>query len=82
MSDKTKYVDTITVAAANATDGNSGTTKAGLVTITVQVNTAQFGGTQGYTLVVNGNWTAAGQLDWKVDSSSTRIKAKLCAKGD
>ena len=79
---KTKYVDTITVAASNASDGNSGTTKDGLVTITVQVNTTQFGGTQGYTLVVNGNWTAAGQLDWKVDSSSTCIKAKLCAKGD
>ena len=79
---KTKYVDSITVAAANAADGNSGTTKAGLVTITVQVNTAQFGGQTGYTLVLDGDWTAAGQLDWKVKSTSTCIAAKLCGKGD
>ena len=78
----TKYVDTITVAASNAEDGDSGTTKAKLVTITVQVNTTQFGVDEGYTLILDGNWTAAGQLDWEVNSGSTCIAAKLCGKGD
>ena len=76
----TKYVDTITVAAANADNGDSGTTKDGLVTITVAVNSTQFG--SAYTLVLDGDWTAAGQLDWSVKTSSTCIAAKLCGKGD
>ncbi|WP_295355433.1 hypothetical protein [uncultured Succinivibrio sp.] len=53
-----------------------------MVTITVEVNKTQFGGTKGYTLILDGNWTAAGQLDWEVNTGSTCIAAKLCGKGD
>ncbi len=77
---QTKYVDTIEVEADNAENGNSGTTKDGLVTVTVTVNETQFG--SAYTLVLDGNWTTAGQLDWEVNAGSTCIGAKLCAKGD
>ena len=78
---KTKYVDTIDVSSANATDANSGTTKKALTTITVTVNSTQFGAA--YKYVLEGNWTAAGQLDWVVNTSkSDCVKAKLCGKGD
>ena len=77
---ETKYVQTIDVEADNAENGDSGTTKDGLVTVTVTVKQAQFGDT--YTLVLDGNWTASGQLDWEVNTGSTCIGAKLCAKGD
>ena len=77
---ETKYVQTIDVEADNADNGDSGTTKDGLVTVTVTVKKAQFGDT--YTLVLDGNWTASGQLDWEVNTGSTCIGAKLCAKGD
>jgi len=77
---QTKYVDTIDVEASNADDADSGTTKDGLVKVTVTVNATQFG--SAYTLVLDGNWTAAGQLDWEVNTGSTCIDAKLCAKGD
>ena len=36
----------------------------------------------GWDLTVDGYWTKAGQLDWKVNSNSGCITAKLCAKGD
>ena len=37
---------------------------------------------KGEDLTVDGYWTKAGQLDWKVNSNSGCITAKLCAKGD
>ena len=75
----TKYVKSITV---DGTSLESETVDADTTvsTITVTADGAQFG--SDYTLVVKGNWTKAGQLDWVVDASSTCIAAKLCAKGD
>ena len=76
----TKYVDSITVEGKSNTAGETVAADTLVSTITVKVNKNQFG--DNYKLVVGGYWTAAGQLDWKVESASTCIKAKLCAKGD
>ena len=76
---QTKYVDSITVKGAANT--NESGAVASLVTITVVTNSANLGnGTTGYTYVLNGNWTAAGQLDWEVDTAASDCdEAKLCA---
>ena len=78
---KTKYVTSIGVVGTSYTASET-TTKDELVsTITVTTDSTQFG--KAYTLVVEGYWTKAGQLDWKVNSTlSSCIAAKLCAKGD
>ena len=76
---KTKYVKTIAVTGTDATTDNvEDDTKVSQIVVTVDEN--QFG--VAYTLQVDGYWTKAGQLDWKVASASTCIGAKLCAKGD
>ncbi len=77
---KTKYVDSILVEGTSNTGSETVTTDTLVSKVTVTVNKTQFG--DNYTLVVGGYWTAAGQLDWKVETASTCIAAKLCAKGD
>ena len=76
---KTKYVTSILVTGAKA-DAETVDEDTLVSTIVVTVDSSQFGGA--YTLQVGGYWTAAGQLDWKVETASTCIGAKLCAKGD
>ena len=76
---KTKYVTDILVTGAKV-DTETVTTDTLVSTVVVTVDSTQFGGA--YTLEVGGYWTAAGQLDWKVETGSTCIAAKLCAKGD
>ena len=76
---KTKYVKSINVVGTKI-DSETVDTDSLVSTVTVTVEKGQFG--QEYTLVVGGYWTKAGQLDWKVETSSSCIKAKLCAKGD
>ena len=77
---KTKYVTSILVTGAKtSTETVSSDTL--VSTIVVTVDSTQFGGA--YTLQVGGYWTAAGQLDWVVNTSkSDCVKAKLCGKGD
>lgn len=76
---QTKYVSTITVTG-NANQNETGAVS-DLVEIEVVTNPANLGnGTAGYTYVLAGNWTAAGQLDWEVDTSKSDCdEAKLCA---
>ena len=71
---KTKYVATVVVAAANSTGAD--TAKDGLITITATAST-EFGN-PAPTLVLKGDWTAAGQMNWRVDDSSTCDEAMLC----
>ena len=75
----TKYVTGILVTGTKV-DTETVTADTLVSTVVVTVDSAQFGGA--YTLKVGGYWTAAGQLDWKVETDSTCIAAKLCAKGD
>ena len=75
----TKYVTDILVTGTKV-DTETVTADTLVSTVVVTVDSAQFGGA--YTLKVGGYWTAAGQLDWKVETDSTCIAAKLCAKGD
>ena len=76
---KTKYVASITVAGTSqkteTVDKDTEVSR-----ITVVADKGQFG--LDYNLIVVGQWTKAGQLDWKVDTNSTCIAAKLCSKGD
>lgn len=77
----TKYVAQIDVegfSLATPTDGKVATGKVATIKVTTE-NTKYF---KGETLIVDGNWTKAGQLDWVVNTGSTCIGAKLCAKGD
>ena len=67
----TKYVTSVTVTPANVAIGATGT----VVTIEA-VPTAEIGATN--TLKLIGNWTDAGQLEWKIDSSSGCVTGKLC----
>ena len=76
----TKYVKSINVVGATNQTTETVASDTLVSTVTVTVNSSQFGAE--YTLVVGGYWTKAGQLDWKVESTSTCIAAKLCAKGD
>ena len=76
----TKYVTSILVTGKSNTAGETVDSDTLVSTVTVTVNSSQFGAE--YKLVVGGYWTAAGQLDWKVETASTCIGAKLCAKGD
>ena len=71
---KTKYVDTVAVDAANAS--NAGTATSGLITITATPS-AELGGANA-TLVLKGDWTVAGQMNWRVDATSTCDEAELC----
>ncbi len=74
-----KYVKEILVEAENANDANVGTEKAGLIKITATSNEKVFG--SDYTLIVKGDWTKAGQLDWYTDPASSCVAAKLCNPG-
>jgi prepilin-type N-terminal cleavage/methylation domain-containing protein len=76
----TKYVTSIDVVGVDITGKETVTADTLVSTVTVTAASAQFG--SGYTLIVEGYWTKAGQLDWKVNSKSTCIAAKLCSKGD
>ena len=68
----TKYVTSVTVTpSALEKDATTGT----VVTITA-VPTAEIGATN--TLVLTGNWTAAGQLEWKIDAGSGCATSKIC----
>ena len=68
----TKYVTSVTVTpSALGKDATTGT----VVTITA-VPTAEIGATN--TLVLTGNWTAAGQLEWKIDAGSGCATSKIC----
>ena len=75
----TKYVTDILVTGSKV-DTETVTADTLVSTIVVTVNSTQFG--KAYHLDVGGYWTAAGQLDWKVETTSDCIAAKLCAKGD
>ena len=77
----TKYVATIDVTGYSLTpEKETGIATGKVSTIKVTTENAKY--FKGETLVVNGIWTKAGQLDWQVDSSSSCIGAKLCSKGD
>ena len=77
----TKYVKEIEVEGFKVEGSETVDDDTKVSTITVTVNSNQFGAE--YKLVVDGNWTKAGQLDWIVNTtSSTCITAKLCSKGD
>ena len=76
----TKYVTSILVTGNSNAGSETVTTDTLVSTIVVTVNSTQFG--KAYHLDVGGYWTAAGQLDWKVETTSDCIAAKLCAKGD
>ena len=71
----TKYVATIDVTATKYEDEKS-------AIVTIKVTTEATNYFKGEDLTVDGYWTKAGQLDWKVNSDSKCIEAKLCAKGD
>ncbi|MGN1394671.1 MAG: pilus assembly protein TapA [Succinivibrionaceae bacterium] len=72
---KTKYVATVTVAGTSQT--KSVVSKdTSVVKITVTPDSTNFKSTD--TLVLTGDWTSAGQLNWKVDASSGCIAAELC----
>ena len=76
---KTKYVASITVTGTSQ-QAETVAADTEVSRITVVADAAQFG--SAYDLIVVGQWTQAGQLDWQVDAASTCIAAKLCAKGD
>ena len=79
----TKYVKTIEVTGSKVSGSETVTTDTLVSTIKVTVDENQFG--QAYTLTVEGYWTQAGQLDWRVKNDATAsscIAAKLCGKGD
>ena len=77
----TKYVKTIDVQGFKVEGSETVSTDTKVSTITVTVDSTQFG--SAYKLVVDGNWTKAGQLDWVVDTTNSDcIAAKLCSKGD
>ena len=76
----TKYVHQIDVVGVDIEGQETVAADTLVSTVTVTAETTQFG--SGYTLIVEGYWTKAGQLDWKVKSTSTCIAAKLCSKGD
>ena len=70
----TKYVTSVTVAAGtDAFAADSATGK--LIKITA-VPTAEIGA--GNTLILIGEWTTAGQLEWKIDSNSGCATNKIC----
>ena len=73
----TKYVATIDVTG-HSVDEPTGDDLVAEIKVTTE-NTNYF---KGEYLQVDGYWTKAGQLDWKVNTKSTCIAAKLCAKGD
>ena len=73
---KTKYVDTVAVTAKNAS--KAGTAKSELITITATPS-AELGGANA-TLVLMGDWTVAGQMNWRVDATSKCVDAELCKK--
>ena len=77
----TKYVAQIDVKGYPLTPNEETGEITGKVS-TIKVTTESTKYFKGETLVVNGMWTKAGQLDWQIDSSSTCIGAKLCSKGD
>ena len=77
----TKYVKEIEVEGFKVEGSETVDDDTKVSTITVTVNSNQFGAE--YKLVVDGNWTKAGQLDWIVNTTdSDCIAAKLCSKGD
>ena len=67
----TKYVTSVTVTPTKVDIGATGT----VVTVTA-VPTAEIGA--GNTLVLNGEWTEAGQLEWKIDTGSGCATNKIC----
>ena len=73
----TKYVATIDVTG-HSVDEPTGDDLVAEIKVTTEA-TNYF---KGEYLQVDGYWTKAGQLDWKVNTNSTCIAAKLCAKGD
>ena len=84
-SDKyaTKYVDSIEVTGTTVANKETVDQDTKVSSIKVTVNKDQFG--VAYTLTVDGYWTPAGQLDWRVNNDATAsscIAAKLCGKGD
>src|SRR5574344_938309 len=72
---KTKYVTSVTVTGKN-TDKDTVDDDTVVATITANADSTTFGA--GIDIVLNGYWTKAGQLDWRVDSSSKCIGAELC----
>ena len=74
----TKYAASVAVTGNNATNATV-TTDTVVSTITATGQSSVFGGSTGPTLVIKGYWTKAGQLDWKVDSTSTCVAAELCS---
>ena len=77
----TKYVAQIDVTGTSLAAKTDGTIPTGKVA-TIKVTTENKKYFKGETLILNGLWTSAGQLDWQVDTTSTCIGAKLCSKGD
>ena len=74
----TKYVTSVTV---KGTPSNTATVTADteVVEITAVGNVNVFGGDSGPSLIIKGYWTKAGQLDWRVDSTSSCVTAQLCS---
>ena len=72
---KTKYVTSVTVEGANAAS-DTVTKDTVVATITAVADKTTFG--DNIDIVLKGYWTKAGQLDWRVDSTSKCIAAELC----
>ena len=70
----TKYVSEVEVKKGTGTFETDSATGV-LITITA-TPTAEIGTTN--TLILNGEWTAAGQLEWKIDATSGCATAKIC----
>src|SRR5574344_2414325 len=64
---KTKYVSSVTVTGTNAT-ADTVATDTVVATITADADSTTFG--PGIDIVLKGYWPKAGQLDWRVGSSS------------
>ena len=70
----TKYVSSVAVTAGKGEFKDDSATGV-LITVTA-TPTAEIGA--GNTLILNGEWTAAGQLEWKIDGTSGCATSKIC----
>ena len=70
----TKYVTSVAVTKGTDTFENDSATGV-LITVTA-TPTAEIG--TGNTLILNGEWTSAGQLEWKIDATSGCATNKIC----
>ena len=75
----TKYVTSVTVKGTpSETATVAKDTEVVEITAVGDVNVFG-GGKSGPSLIIKGYWTKAGQLDWRVDSTSSCVAAQLCS---